>query len=404
MRQRWPDDVSTELLPVRESREHVDDRRARPPLWLVKVLLIAAAVAAIAASVVVAIQMTNRSPVSTPVSGAVRGDCLTWPPGEPEQAKQVDCAAEHVFEVVDSQASNSASEAERQQTCTQAVTRDLGPRYDPGGRFVVGTVETSGRLMCGLQLPSNGVASLGFKGRVVDQDQSRVWPTGTCLGIRDGQTTDVPIDCGLPHALEITGTADLSTKFGQAAPSVSAQDAVVLDACNAATSTYLAPVALEATGLAVRYQPIDAAGWAAGSRRIACRIGSPEPNGRWATLVRSAKDGVIVDGQHVASPPSPAEPDVPPPAESPADVAAPTEEESEPTTDAEVPVRVSRDTDDSTSEAEAVPHLAGSEAPGPVLHGVGTEAPGPVPHLIATGELPGPAPATAAPPPESGSP
>ncbi len=67
--------------------------------------------------------------------------------------------------------------------------------------------------MCGLQLPSDGIASVGFRGRVVDQDQSSVWPAGTCLGIRDGKATEVPVQCALPHALEITGAIDLSTVF-----------------------------------------------------------------------------------------------------------------------------------------------------------------------------------------------
>jgi predicted heme/steroid binding protein len=183
--------------------------------------------------------------------------------------------------------------------------------------------------MCGLQLPSNGIASVAFRGRVVDQDQSSVWPAGTCLGIRDGKATEVPVQCALPHALEITGAIDLSTVFDLAAPSTAAQDAVVRDACGAATSEYLSPLALEATGLTLRYQPIAAKGWDAGSRRIACRIGSAKPDGGWATLLGTAKTGVLIDGQPAATLPSPAVlpspvelpgPPEPPPAETTAPV------------------------------------------------------------------------------------
>jgi hypothetical protein len=341
-----------------------------------RLLFIAVAVAVVAVSAVVGWQMANRSNANAPTADTRRGDCLTWPPGQPEPATKVDCAEEHVFEVADSEPIPAAG-ADVQQTCARAVGYYLGAHYDPGGRFVTGAVQTAGRLLCGLQLPSDGVASVGFKGKVESQDQSRVWATGTCLGIRDGKTTDIAVDCGLPHALEITGTADLSTVFGQAAPSTSAQDAVVRDACGVATSAYLLPVTLEATGLSVRYQPIDATGWAAGSRRVACRIGSPTPDGGWATLVRSARNGVRIAGQPFAPLPSPVQPP-------PVEAAAPTTE-SEPSPTEEVPVRVAsapdestwEPTDESTHVADSVPHIDGSEGLGPVEHMEGPQLPGP---------------------------
>jgi hypothetical protein len=399
VRQRRSDEVSTEQVPVHHSHARVHQRRAHPPLWLIKLLFAVVAVAVVVASVAVVWQMTNRSKATAPTADARRGDCLSWPPGAPERATRVDCADEHLFEVADSEPI-PAAEAEQQQTCARAVDYYLGPRYDPGGRFVVGAVQTGGRLVCGLQLPSDGVASFGFKGKVGDQDQSRVWPTGTCLGIRDGKTTDIAVECGLPHALEITGTADLSTVFGQAAPSTAAQDAVVRDACGVATSAYLSPATLDATGLSVRYQPIDAAGWAAGSRRVACRIGSPKPDGDWATLVRSAKNGVRIDGQQPVTLPSPVEP-------APAEVAAPTSETPEPSAPAEVPVRVDSQTDESTAVADPdpVPHMDGSEGLGPVPHMAGSAVPGPVPHMAGSA-VPGPVTESpsAEPLPDSGSP
>jgi hypothetical protein len=220
--------------------------------------------------------------------------------------------------------------------------------------------------MCGLQLPSDGIASAGFRGRVVDQDQSSVWPAGTCLGIRDGRATEVPVQCALPHALEITGAIDLSTVFDQAAPSTAAQDAVVREACGAATSAYLSPVALEATGLTLRYQPIEATGWVAGTRRIACRIGSAKPDGGWATLLGTPRTGLLIDGQPAATllgpaplPPAEPAPAAPPsPAESPlADAAEPVVEQAQPSPPSELPV----------SATGPVPHLVGSEEPGPAL-------------------------------------
>jgi hypothetical protein len=338
---RWSDEAPAELLVAGESREYEDERLAYPSLRLMKLLFVVVTVAAIAASVAVVLHISDQSLASATAVDAHRGDCLTWPPGAAERAVQVDCADEHLFEVADSEAvdistdpGNPAADVRFQQTCAQAVARYLGPRYDPGGRFVVGMMWTppgrnrqfDGRLMCGLQLPSDGIASATFRGRVVDQDQSRIWPTGTCLGIRDGQTTEVAVQCALPHALEITGTIDLSTVFDHAAPSTSAQDAVVRDACGAATSAYMSPVDLEATSLTLRYQPIEATGWGAGSRRIACRIGSAKPDGSWATLLGNAKTGVLIDGQPAATQPSQAEAapaDATAPGPPPADATAP---------------------------------------------------------------------------------
>jgi hypothetical protein len=319
----------------------------------------------------------------------------------------VNCADEHLFEVADAKAidvstgpGNPGADARFQQICADAVARYLGPRYDPGGRFVVGMMwtppgrnqQSDGRLMCGLQLPSDGVASAGFTGRVADQDQSRVWPTGTCLGIRDGQTTEVAVQCALPHALEITGTIDLSTVFGDAAPSTAAQDAVVRDACGAATSAYLAPVALETTSLTLRYQPIEAAGWGAGSRRIACRIGSANPDGSWATLVGNAKTGVLIDGQPAVTQPSPAQPpptdDATAPAiDSPQPVASAPVEVPVASAPVEVPVRVNPQ-NEPTALTGAAPHLVASEAPGPPPG----PAPGPPPESPSAQPLPESAP------------
>jgi hypothetical protein len=376
---RGSGEVSTDKLPVHHSHARARPRRPHLPLWSMRLLFIAVAVAVVAASAVVVWQMTNRSNPNAPTADARRGDCLDWPPGEPERATKVHCADEHLFEVADSEPIPAAG-ADAKQICAQAVSYYLGPQYDPGGRFVVGAVQTAGRLLCGLQLPSDGVASFGFKGRVQSQDQSRVWATGTCLGIRDGKTTDIAVDCGLPHALEITGTADLSAVFGQSAPSTAAQDAVVRDACGVATSAYLAPLTLDATGLSVRYQPIDATGWAAGSRRVACLIGSPTPDGGWATLVRSAKNGVRIVGQPFAPPPSPVQPP-------PVEVAAPTTE-PEPSPSEEVPVRVNSEPDESTVVAGSVPHMDGSEGLGPVPHMVGPQAPGPAPESPSAQPLP----------------
>jgi hypothetical protein len=375
-----------------QAREH-DQRLGYPSLRLMRLLLVFITLAAIAASVAVVLQMRDRSAASTPTADAHTGDCLTWPPGVPERAVITDCADDHVFEVADSQAvetnsvpATSSSDVEFrqkfQQMCAQAVGRYLGPRYDPGGRFVVGAVfkplgpdrQFSGRLLCGLQLPSDGAASAQFRGRVVDQDQSSIWPAGTCLGIKDGQPTEVVVGCASPHAVEITGMDDLSTAFDQAAPSIEAQDAVVRDACTAVTSSYLSPDTLAVTGLVLRYRPIEATGWIAGGRRIACRIGSPKADGGWATLVGTAKTGLLIDGQPAAPAPNPVGPaaapvidsvQAEPPDTTTAPAAAEPAEPPQATPSTEAPVTAAPDTHGATIASRPQPHLVGAEAPGP---------------------------------------
>jgi hypothetical protein len=98
--------------------------------------------------------------------------------------------------------------------------------------------------------------------------------------------------------------------------------------------------------LTERYTPISAAGWAAGSRQVACRLASPDPDGRWATLVGSVRTGLLIDGQSAAPAPAPptadlatapaAAPVETPPEQEPADAAE--EPEPEPTAEEPGPV------------------------------------------------------------------
>jgi hypothetical protein len=156
----------------------------------------------------------------------------------------------------------------------------------------------------------------------------------------------VVVDCAGPHSLEITGTVDLSVLFDHGAPAIDAQDAVVPNVCGSATAAYLSPVALAATGLSLHHQPIEAAGWNAGSHRIACRIGSVKPDGGWATLQGSAKTGVLIDGRPGAALPIPNEPPL-------ADLAA------------KMIVERSAGVGPQTARTGPVPHLGGSGVPGP---------------------------------------
>lgn len=318
--------------------------------WRMLLPLILVAIVVVAASLAVALKMIDHGATAPgPTSQVASGDCLTWPSGKPDQSSAVDCRGDHLFEVadaveIDTLADESGADpATRLQQifredCPPAVNRYLGSHFDPEGRFGVGMVwspagpepQSGGQLLCGLQLSHPG-ASSAFQGRVRDLDQSAIWPAGTCLGILDGKVTDVPVDCASPHAMEITGAVSLADVFSGPAPATAAQDGVVHDGCGAVTDAYLSPLSLAASSLTVRYTPIAPASWEAGSRQIACRLASPDADGGWATLVGSAKTGVMIDGQPGAPAPTPPTADVATaPAGSPAEPAHDSEPAVEP--------------------------------------------------------------------------
>jgi hypothetical protein len=315
------------------------------PRFRMLVLLIVVAAIIVAGSIAIALQLDDHESATARAiaTHATSGDCLTWPSGQPDRPTAVDCRGDHRFEVADAVEIDTVTDASGadpaahldrvfRDVCPAAVNRYLASRFDPDGRFGIGMVwspdggepQSGGLLLCGLQLSHPGASST-FQGRVRDLDQSAVWPAGTCLGILDGTVTDAPVDCASAHAMEISGSVNLADVFTGPPPATVAQDDVVRDGCAAATTAYLPPGSPAATSLTVRYTPISAAGWAAGSRQVACRLGAADPDGRWATLVGSARTGVLIDGQSAAVPaPTPPTADV---VTAPVPVAPPAEQE-----------------------------------------------------------------------------
>jgi predicted heme/steroid binding protein len=261
---------------------------------------------------------------------AKSGDCLMWPDITPESASIVNCADDHKFEVAESidmrtfpgseygpnAAPPSPARIQQisQEQCEAAVHRYLGPKFDPNSKFSVSMLwsgdrawRQSGerRMLCGLQLPGPNNQQAAFKGKVADVDQSKVWPSGTCLGIDSAtnQPIDVPVDCGTPHAMEVTGTVNLAEKFPAALPAEPEQDGFVKDSCTKMTDAYLAPVKLRTTTLTLIYPTLSLPSWQAGSREVACSIGASLGNGGWATLVNSAKGQLLINGQPPVPPP-----------------------------------------------------------------------------------------------------
>ncbi|MBV8786970.1 MAG: septum formation family protein [Mycobacterium sp.] len=261
---------------------------------------------------------------------ASSGECLMWPATTPESASIVNCADDHKFEVAESLDMRTFPGAEygpnaappspariqqiTQEQCESAVRNYLGPKFDPNSKFIVSLLwpgdrawRQSGdrRMLCGLQLPGINNQQDAFKGKVADVDQSKVWPAGTCLGVdpATNQPVDVPVDCGAPHAMEVTGTVNLAEKFPGGLPSEADQDSFVKDSCTKMTDAYLAPVKLRTTTLTLIYPTVSLSSWTAGSREIACSIGATLGNGGWATLVNGAKGQLLINGQPPVPPP-----------------------------------------------------------------------------------------------------
>jgi hypothetical protein len=309
-----------------------------------RALLLTALGGLLIAGTVIALPIRDKGPLSTVVPAeqlgtavnptfaeAKTGYCLNWPDNALDAAAIVDCKDDHRFEVsaaVDTRAYPGAefgpdaeppSPARIQQLtleqCEPATRRYLGPRYDPNSRFSISLLwagdnawKQSGerRLLCGLQLKGPGNQQVPFKGRVAEQDQSKIWPVGTCLGIDPptNQPNDAPVDCSAPHAMEVVGTVNLAEKFPEGLPIDADQDAFIKEVCTAMTDAYLAPGKLRDTTLTLIYSTVSLPSWSAGSRQVSCSIGATLGNGGWATLINSAKGPLLINGQPPVPPPA----------------------------------------------------------------------------------------------------
>jgi predicted heme/steroid binding protein len=247
-------------------------------------------------------------------SNAGTGTCLSWPPDAPDKPSFVQCRSDHMFEVAKPVDMNGFGEP-----CQLAVREYLGTHYDPNSRFTIsvlwagdadGTNTGARNLLCGLQLLGKDGKPVPFKGRIVDLDQSKTWPPGTCLGVDSAnRSTDVPVDCSAPHGLEVTGSVSLAERFTAGLPSDSEQRSFITEACTRATDAYLAPARLSTSGLSLGFDPVSATSWAAGSKQVSCGIGKPAALG-WTPRTGSVRTSSPAD---LPPPPAPSPPPPPPP-------------------------------------------------------------------------------------------
>jgi hypothetical protein len=401
-------DLASALAALDKERSDDELRRSkrsgrRAALTLVLIVLIIAGVIDVATP-------TNRT--RTPPNGVTRADvvfnnaqtgaCLSWPPDAPDEPSFVQCRDDHMFEVAKPVGMNTFGDP-----CQLAVRQYLGNRYDPSSRFTisvlwagdaVGAPPAQRNLLCGLQLVGPGGRPIPFKGRIADLDQSKVWPPGTCLGIDDAtkRSTDVPVDCSSPHAVEVVGAVNLAGRFGDAMPTEPDQQAFGREVCTQAAAAYLAPATLQTKGLELSFDPVSPASWAAGSRQMSCGVGTRHDNA-WASMVGSVKGQRVADLPPPQSLPPPPPPQAPPPI-APAIIETPPAPEVRQAPPAAPPTSAAPTTAAPTTAAPttAAPTTEPptSAEPTTTVSTPSTTSPGPPP-----GPLPGPPPGPAAAPP-----
>lgn len=255
------------------------------------------------------------------------GDCLTWSELDASDLAKVECSERHLFEVVADIDLSVFPGAEwgpgtrfpsvlrftelRDEQCVPAAMDYLNGRFDPYGKFSVGLINpgeagwAAGErtLRCGLQFSSTTGNLLPITGNVADQDQSRVWDVGVCIGINNGVPAD-PVDCATPHAFEVVAVVDLSERFTGGLPSVEDQDAFLEETCTQRVNEYLGdPDALRNKTLTLFWDNLRFDSWLAGSRKVNCSVGKQVDGGGFASITGSAKGDILIDGQPPESPP-----------------------------------------------------------------------------------------------------
>jgi Septum formation len=396
-----PDDLATALAALERKRSCPTSPkparlgRAQGRAILVVVLIglaIGGAVDLIAATSQSHRPAAGENRASVVFSNAESGSCLSWPPNAPDKPSFVRCRDPHMFEVA-----KPVDKGNLGETCQRTVADYLGARYDPNSKFAVTVLQANDQgdtdvgdrnPLCGLQLPGIDGHPVPFTGRVAELDQSKVWQTGTCLGIdASNQSTDVPVDCASPHALEVVGAVNVADRFPDGPPSEPDQRAFIGEACTRAADAYLSPGTLGAAGLSLHYDTLSAESWSAGSTQVSCNIGKSAAPG-WTPLVGDARTQLpATHPPHRTPLPSASEGPPPPVYQEPLIPLGPIPSEAPPS-----PTATSAPATTTNVPTTTVPPGL-SPAPGPLPGPATPPAPGPLPGPAtppAAGPLPGP--------------
>jgi Septum formation len=277
------------------------------------------------------------------------GSCLDWTTPDGSDARNVDCASDHLFEVVGTVdlttsfgpaaafPTDQAWHGVVQQRCTPLAIEYLAGMFDPFGRLAVGALKPSQpgwrhgdrALHCGLQVNGRSGALYHAMTSAKSMDQANVYVPGTCLGI-DGVDVGDPVDCAQPHAVEVVGNVDLAALLpAPEYPLEPKQDEVLAGACTKLADEYAGKPGLVAEKkLTVYWDTLKLESWSAGTRRVGCKLGAllPDKSG-FAPITGGVRGEVQIDsipappavinltpGAPMAPPPVPTTPPPPSPA------------------------------------------------------------------------------------------
>jgi hypothetical protein len=252
------------------------------------------------------------------------GTCLDWPHESPQNMRRVQCDQSHTFEVASNveiggdYGANSPPPAENDwqqivtDRCTAAGQKYLGGTLDPYGKYTVGALKPTAdqwrdgdrKLRCGLQRVSpSGKRLLTTTGKAAEQDQSNVHEPGTCFALVDGQVGD-PADCGGVHAYEVVGIVDLTKVFDpKVYPPEATQLNKLVDLCPPEAKKYSGSADLKKLQLSLYPDTLKKESWAAGSRRVNCKVGAREPNGQLREVRGSVRAEPVPPSTKPSAPP-----------------------------------------------------------------------------------------------------
>lgn len=274
---------------------------------------------------------TQASETAPSFTTADQGSCLTWQVGADGAIsgfEQADCAAPHRFEVSlredlgtyptsefgpDAPMPNQTRQAQlREELCGAGTVRYLGGKYDPNGRYSIAPILPPASawaagdrtMLCGLQETDRAGEPVLTTGKVADQDQARLFEPGQCLAVDSSNSLSI-VDCGQPHQMEVTSQVNLAPVFADHTPTIEEQDGYLGNVCTSAAQDYLGG---EENLYRIALQPFwttqKTAAWDGGSRSVNCALVYSRPEGQFAELVGSAKQGreqLLIDG---AAPPA----------------------------------------------------------------------------------------------------
>lgn len=330
------------MAPMPERRTDSDGDRAHAARSTRRVAIgatVGAIAALLATSVLTVGSGADEQNRSNPAFDAPAGACLDWTAPDGADVRIVDCAQPHLFEGSGSLSlttafgpaaafpAEAAWVALVQEKCTPLAVQYLGGGFDPFGRFTVGALKPSQPgwrngdrvLRCGLQVVARSGELYRVRGAASGQDQADVHPPGTCLGINGVDVAD-PVSCDQPHAIEVVGVVDLAVAFPPGEyPAEAKQDEAAGPECTRLAAEYAGgPTVVAEKKLTVYWDTLRMESWAAGTRKIDCKLGALLPDKSGFAPVTGGVRGVVTIAQTpalsvppTATPGAPA-PDPPP--------------------------------------------------------------------------------------------